>query len=80
MNLLELPHNQQATITEMSVDDCYQERLRAVGIGVGNTVSKLHSSSEQSAQPVCVSTTERSVFAISRKLAANIHLRLLKII
>ena len=76
MNLLDLPHNQQATITAMSVDTEYEERLRAVGIWIGNTISKMHDSRFRLAQPICVTTNEQNVFAISRKLAANIQLRI----
>ena len=76
MTLLELPHDQHATITAMSVAHQYKERLNAVGICVGNTIKKIHDSGTRPAQPICVATAERSVFALSRTLAAHIQLRI----
>lgn len=77
MTLLELPHDQDATIVAMAVGKQYKERLNAVGICVGNTIKKVHASDSRPSQPVCVATAARSMFALSRSLAANIQLRIL---
>lgn len=76
MTLLDLPHNQSATIISMSVESPYEERLHALGICVGNTLLKLHDSASGPDQPVCVQAHGRSVFAISRTLAAHIQMRI----
>ena len=76
MTLLDLPHNQDATILAMHVDDQYEERLHAVGICVGSTISKMYDSAQRPTQPICVKTNTRSIFAISRTLAAHITLRI----
>lgn len=76
MTLLELGPNQDATITDMAVDQTSEERLYALGICVGSSIVKVHDSATRPTQPVCVSTHSRSMFAISRILAAQIKIRI----
>lgn len=76
MTLLELAPNQDATITDMCVDHVAEERLYALGICIGSTISKVNDSAARPSQPVCVSTHSRSMFAISRILAAQITIRI----
>ncbi len=75
MTLLELPCNQIATVIAVSAPEQEEERLYAIGIYVGSTLTKVQQSPHSEQQPVCIATDILSMFAISRRLAATIKIR-----
>lgn len=75
MTLLELPCHQTATVVAVHAPTPEDQRLCAIGIYVGSTLTKVQQSTYESAQPVCVTTDIHSMFAISRRLAATIKIR-----
>jgi len=75
MTLLELPCNHEATVVAVQAPTNEEQRLYAIGIYVGSTVTKIQQSVHASAQPVCIATDIHSLFAISRRLAATIKIR-----
>jgi len=74
MNLLNLACQRQARVTAIKTSSPEEQRLHAIGIYIGSVVTKLQDSPIPDGQPVCVATDERSIFAISRKLAAAIKI------
>ncbi len=75
MTLLELPCDHAATVVAVHAPNLEEQRLHAIGIYVGSTLTKVQQSTRASEQPVCISTDIHSMFAISRRLAATIKIR-----
>ena len=75
MTLLELACDHEATVVAVTAPDQEEQRLHAIGIYVGSTLTKVQHSDLSDQQPVCISIDTRSIFAISRRLAATIKIR-----
>lgn len=75
MTLLELDCDHAATVIAVTAPSPEEQRLHAIGIYVGCTLTKVQQSELSETQPVCISTDTRSLFAISRRLAASIKIR-----
>jgi len=69
VTLLELPTEQRALITAMNIDECYKEKLHAVGICERGVIIKTR---DGHGQTILVQTSTRNTFAISKKLAQDV--------
>lgn len=75
MTLIELSSKQEAQVISVTACPEDEERLHAIGVYIGSVLTKLEESSPRKDKPVCIATDARSVFAISRSLAATIKIR-----
>jgi Fe2+ transport system protein FeoA len=75
MTLLELPCDWTAIITAVTAPEAEEQRLHAIGIYVGSTITKLQHSYSPT-RPLCVATDRHTTFAISSRLAATIEISL----
>jgi len=75
MTLLELACTHEAEVVAVSTAPAEERRLHAIGVYVGSILSKIDQSPKAPGNAICISTGERSVFAISERLAAAIEIR-----